>query len=122
MEQIAWPSDAVQYTVQYTLDCNHLRGGLENGVGTDDEYDDDASGTVENSESGRPKRCGLVDGPGARFAGCCDGCWMLDDVLGPVAVWLSSCDCLAASEASRFSLSSVSLSRKSTHRSANDCT
>jgi hypothetical protein len=39
-----------------------------------------------------------------------------------VAVWLSSCDCLAASEASRFSLSSVSLSRKSTHRSANDCT
>lgn len=108
-------------TVQCTLDCNHLRGGLENGVGMD-EYDDDARGTVENSESGRSKRCGLVDGPGARFEGCCDSCWVLSDVLAPVAVRLSSCDCLAASEASRFTLSSVSLSRKSTHRSANDCT
>jgi len=36
-----------------------------------DEYDDDASGTVENSESGRPNTCGLVvvEGPGATFEG-----------------------------------------------------
>ena len=80
-----------------------------------DEYDDDASGTVENSESGR-------EGPGATFEGFCDRCWPPDELLVLVAVWLSSCNCFAASEASRFSLSSVSLSRKSTHRFANDCT
>jgi len=88
-----------------------------------DKYDDDASGTVENSESGRPNTCGLVvvEGPGATFEVFCDRCWPPDELLVLVAVWLSSCNCFAASEASRFSLSSVSLSRKSTHRSANDC-
>jgi hypothetical protein len=64
----------------------------------------------------------VVEGPGRFEEGCCDGCGVLEELLVLVAIWLSSCDCLAASEASRFSLSSVSLSKKSTHRSANDCT
>lgn len=50
---------------------------------------------------------------------CCDAC-KFDAIL--LVVWFSSCESLAAaSEAFCFSLSSVSLSRKSTQRSAKDC-
>lgn len=51
---------------------------------------------------------------------CCDACKF--DALLVLVVWFSSCESLAAaSEAFCFSLSSVSLSRKSTQRSAKDC-
>lgn len=45
-------SDTVQ---RCALDFYHFRGVHEDGVGTD-EYDD-ASGTVEDSDPERPKRC-----------------------------------------------------------------